>query len=202
LLQAFTRFQDALNDLTLADRKYMSVAAGVTASKHNAADTLAEQLIFMTNALYVLGRNSGNESLKAENADRDSSFRHLRDTELSQKATRILELVRVNESGLSGFGIDPSRIQQFADAASVYHELIGQKENKKAESKASREGLFNAFNHTDDVLKQDLDCLIELLREKDKDFYNQYHAARAIKDLGLGRKRTEQQPAQAAPVSA
>jgi hypothetical protein len=169
-------------------------------AKNNAADTLTECCITISNALYVLGRNTGNESLKAECGKSDSSFRRVRDTELSQKADRILELTRANETALAGFNINQDQIQQFENAINLYKEVLGRKESKHAEARAAREALFDAFDNVDDVLKEDLDSLMELVRIPNPEFYNHYWAARAIKDLGFVKRKTDTAQEQTAPA--
>jgi hypothetical protein len=44
--------------------------------------------------------------------------------------------------------------------------------------------LYKAFNATDEILKGELDILIDLVKTKYTDLYNHYQAVRVIKDLG------------------
>ena len=46
--------------------------------------------------------------------------------------------------------------------------------------------LHNASPATDEILKEELDTIIELVKSRDTEFYNQYRAMRVIKDLGGG----------------
>lgn len=44
--------------------------------------------------------------------------------------------------------------------------------------------MHETFDKADDILREDLDSILETLKEKDPDFYLQYKAARNIRDLG------------------
>ena len=45
---------------------------------------------------------------------------------------------------------------------------------------------YNAFSTTDEIQKEELNTIIELVKSKDTEFYNQYRAVWVIKDLGGG----------------
>jgi predicted transcriptional regulator len=64
-----------------------------------------------------------------------------------------------------------------------YDTTLSSKESKAAESKAARAALTQQFQEVDEILKEDIDTLMELMKQRNKEFYNQYQAARVIKDL-------------------
>ncbi|NCQ19599.1 MAG: hypothetical protein GW805_14895, partial [Ignavibacteria bacterium] len=49
---------------------------------------------------------------------------------------------------------------------------------------ATRVALTKLFEKTDALLNEEADMLVEVVKESQPDFYNQYFAARVIKDLG------------------
>jgi len=44
--------------------------------------------------------------------------------------------------------------------------------------------LYGLFDKTDDLLNDEVDAIVEVVKETQPDFYNQYFGARVIKDLG------------------
>lgn len=192
LKEAFKSFADATEQIEKHDRMYKSVSAGSTAAKSTAAEDLIERAMPVANALYVYGRKSNNEQLKSECGLFESHFRKVRDTELAQKVSRILELVAAHKEALVQFGVTDEQIRSLDQAAARYRELLGRKEEKHAEAKVSREALFDAFDRADDILREDVDSLMELVKAGNPDFYNRYYAARMIRDLGFVKRKAEE----------
>jgi hypothetical protein len=55
---------------------------------------------------------------------------------------------------------------------------------KMAEKKVARGTLSASFRTTGRIVCQDLDTIMELMKVSAPDFYNEYRAARTIRDLG------------------
>jgi hypothetical protein len=69
-------------------------------------------------------------------------------------------------------------------APDTYRQQAGSKEVKIADSKAARKSLFESFDKADEILKSDIDTLVEVNKTSNDYFYKQYQAARSIRDLG------------------
>jgi hypothetical protein len=52
------------------------------------------------------------------------------------------------------------------------------------ESKTARKSLFERFDKADEILKSDIHTLAKVIKTSDDNFYNQYQAARSIRDMG------------------
>lgn len=55
---------------------------------------------------------------------------------------------------------------------------------KIPESKVARKILYEAFAEADEILKEEIDKIMEVVKEQHRDFYDQYKAARMIRDIG------------------
>jgi hypothetical protein len=75
-------------------------------------------------------------------------------------------------------------IDAFDKALDSYRQMVVSKEAKAAESKAARKSLYECFEKTDEILTEDIDTLVELSKNSNADFYQQYKAARSIRDFG------------------
>ena len=62
--------------------------------------------------------------------------------------------------------------------------------------------LTDAFDETNLLLNEELDVLMETLKESEKEFYEEYRAARVIKDLGGGRSPKNGKTEAIAPATA
>jgi hypothetical protein len=66
----------------------------------------------------------------------------------------------------------------------AFSSSIGQRESSVAERMGARGNLMELFDVADKTLTEELDRLMELVRGSQTQFYNEYFAARVIKDLG------------------
>lgn len=192
LEKSATRFKQMLSDILDDDTEFKSVSAGATSAKNVAAENLISQLMAASGALFVMGKTIGNEQIKAECKLTKSKLRRGRKTRLIEKGIRILEMVKANASTLGEYGITEQKIINLALALKVFNGMLEVKENKGAKSKALRVELSDVFDLADDILKNELDPLMEMVRVSNVEFYNQYHAARVIKDLGLHTSRKKE----------
>ena len=148
-----------------------------------AADDLIEALIKIAGGLYVLARKSKDENLKKTSKVTHSGLEYLRDTELLQKAKSIQSNANTNISKLAPYGITAALMTDLNNKVTAYEKALGSKESKFAESKASRQELGSLFEDADDLLKEDLDTFVDMMKDVNKEFYNKYQAARVIKDV-------------------
>ena len=176
-------FKNLLKTISDKDNQYTTVSKGATAAKDDAEDDLIEALIKIAGGLYVFARKSKNENLKNTSKVTQSGLKKIRDTELLQKAKNILSNANDNISKLSPYGITSALITDLNSRITTYENTLGSKESKFAESKASRQELGSLFEDADDLLKEDLDTFVDMMKEGNKGFYNKYQAARIIKDL-------------------
>jgi hypothetical protein len=65
-----------------------------------------------------------------------------------------------------------------------FENSISDKGQSFSSKSALRQALTDDFDNLENLLKEQGDHLIELLRETNIDVYNEYFAARVIKDLG------------------
>jgi hypothetical protein len=91
---------------------------------------------------------------------------------------------RTNNEALAPYTITAEKITALGQSIDSYRHYADSKDTRFAESKAAREVLFNLFADADELLREDIDTLVELVKNNNSDFYNQYFAARTIKDIG------------------
>ena len=184
LAESVTKFSGSLTDILQLDNEYVGVAEGATAAKNSSLDDCVERAFRICNALYALGRKTGNEQLKASCGVSISDITKMRETDIEQHCSRIADLAQESTTDLAVYGINAAEIKAFRKALETYRQQADSKHSKTAESKAARKSLYEAFCAADEILREDIDSLIELVKAGNADFYNQYKAARTIRDLG------------------
>ena len=184
-------FKQSIDEIQQRDNEYSGLTAGVTAAKNAAIDALINSEFFFANALYTFGRESGNEELKASCRMSMSDLTRLREGELEQLSSRHLQFAKTYAADLIAYGITDETISIFENALNAVRHQFDLLHNKFAESKAERELLYQAFEKTDEILREDIDRLMEMVKGKDIEFYDTYRAARTIKDYGTTHKKPE-----------
>ncbi|GEM_PF-2317972 len=184
-------FRQYIDEIQQRDNEYSGLTAGVTAAKNAAIDALISSEFLFANALYTFGRESGNEELKASCRISMSDLTRLREGELEQLSSRHLQFAKTYAADLIAYGITDEAITTFGNALNAVRHQFDLLHNKFAGSKAERELLYQAFEKTDDILREDIDRLMEMIKGQDIEFYDTYRAARTIKDYGATHKKPE-----------
>jgi hypothetical protein len=97
---------------------------------------------------------------------------------------RTIELAQAHGAELGTYGISTADIESLVAELAAYRKQREEQQLKIAESKAAREMLYASFDEATDILREEIDPLIELVETIDPEFYNRYKAARVIKDIG------------------
>ena len=187
LADAVNSFKRVILEITRRDQEFSDVL-GVTAAKNNALDSMTGKAYTISNALYAMARKTGNLELRDASSVSLSDFNKLRENELVQCIQRILSLAWANADAIVAYTITAEKITSLQQSLEQYRKLADGKDNKYAKSKAAREMLFDLFATAGEILKEDIDVMIELVKTTDGDFYSRYKAARTIKDLGGSQK--------------
>ena len=183
LSEASGRFDEKLAHISRRDARYTTVSAGATASKNNAADTLADLTLRIANALLVLGNITENEQLRTECRLNPSNLRHIRIINLVKICNRIGELARQYAAELPSYGISKQDISLHTETIESFRQKRDEQQQRLTEGKSARGMLYDDFTEANDILRNQIDPLMELVKHSDTGFYNQYRAARVIRDL-------------------
>ena len=175
------------------DTRFKSSSKGKALDKQNAQGDVIDTLLKIAGVLYVLGKNQKNENLKALSSVTVSGLKKMRDNDILLKAKNILQNAKSNQAALKNLDTDiDADVAELDAGITNYENAMNTKEVKTTESHASREALNTAFIKADDILNEELDNLMEVIRKKIPDLYNQYKSARNIKDLGIRKSKTSE----------
>lgn len=173
-IQTVGGFADAVTELAavIADVKVKSkevdgVSVGKTTGKYDAEDALVAELIPACSALYIYGRKQNSAEIKERADVTESKLRRMRDTELA------------------AFGFTDDKLNSLRSKAQGYSTAIGVKESSIADRKGARGAMNDLFDKADDILNEELDRFMEMLRPTETELYNKYFAARVVKDTGV-----------------
>ncbi|MEW5844549.1 MAG: hypothetical protein AB1775_14940 [Bacteroidota bacterium] len=194
MAETVSQFQTEVDGIVETDAQYKKATSGKTAEKNVAVEEVIVSLLPVRSALYALALKTKDEELKAVTSSTEGYLKKLRDVELIQKAETILQTAQQKINDLTPYKITAEKLTALKSNIDELKASSGKKESGFSNKSALRKSLTEKFERADEILNEHLDTMMELVRQDDPQFYNQYFSARVIKDLGAGRKTTEPQP--------
>ncbi|MDD8018847.1 MAG: hypothetical protein PHP42_10780 [Bacteroidota bacterium] len=191
--QAVTELTAMVNELKTKSTEVNGATAGKTQTKYNAEDALVSLLLPICSAVYLHGRKQNNAEIKEKAHMTESRLRSMRDTELAAFGGVIADLATANAEGVAAFGITAEKVTELIAKAQAYSTAIGVRESSVAERKGARGSMSDLFDKADELLSEEIDRFMEMLRANETEFYNMYFSVRVVKDTGA-RHRTNGDP--------
>jgi hypothetical protein len=176
-------FQAAVAKIAEVDQKYISIAEGATQTKDTAEAELIESMLAVVGITRIFARRNQNEQLAAMTQMTISDLRLMRDADLLQKSKTLLEQIEANLTGLTELGMEAEIFEKFKADIESYDTAFNNKDAKLGQSKSARQELTEMFSQTDEILKEELDYVMDYVKTKDQTLFNDYQASRTIKDV-------------------
>lgn len=166
------------------NNQYQNVSGGATGNKAAAKDALIDTIMEVSGPLSVYAKHTKDENLRSLMDQPESLYRYnLRDTELFNRVKLIGKRVTENQENLAPYGITAEKVASLTAAITAYNTALSSKETRVASAIGAREGLTKVMNEADEILKEEIDPFMESFRKSHQSFYNEYMAARVIKDV-------------------
>lgn len=195
--ETFTQFKGVLAEIDATDKKFITSIDGKTITKNLLEDELIDELMPVKAALYAYAVKNKNEELKALTGDSESALKRMRDPEFLKKGELIKGEASKHLADLAVYKITEALLTELQGKIDAFAAALDGKDTGFASRSALRKALSDKFDEADIILNEQMDTLIELVRKSNTLFYDQYFAARGIKDLGAGKKE-EEKPAEPA----
>ena len=193
------KFDDLVTQIKTKDKERLGKTTGKSAAKDEAEDALVTATVMIASALVAYARKIGNTQLKEKARVSESYLRRVRSNEQVNIAKLTYDLALANAEGLVEFSVTPTMLADFKSRIAAYEAAIEDLGTGLAARVGARTALGDLFIQADDLLKEEVDSLMELLRLKEPELYNDYHAARVIKDIGIRHKKGAKTAAAGSP---
>jgi hypothetical protein len=194
LAKASYAFEKTFIRIGEIDAGYLSISGGRRAGKERAREEAVDAALKTAGLLFVLGRKNKDENLKVLSGTNKTKLLRMRENDI------IITMKSIKDQAKSHIGelkeLHGGAEEELADISSkleVYEKRLGERESAEADTHALRVSLTHAFEEADGILKEELDNLMLLLKEKNGDLYNRYKSARVIHDLGLKKRKKDGQ---------
>ena len=196
----FAKLDALVTQIMEKDKERMGKTSGKVAAKDGAEDLLTVSTILIAAGLSALGQTTGNAELKQRAHLTESAFRTARSTEQINIANLVYDLAKANEEALAPFGITPAMTEELKSRIAAFDAAMKDVASGTAERVGARTALAEMFNKADELLREELDPVMHIFRLTDPDLYNDYRAARVIKDIGVRHVKTPETAGAAVPA--
>lgn len=182
-------FKTIISRIKLTDKDKDETVYGKSATKWENEDNLIDSIIKIASGMYIYARRSNNNELRELTDMTENKLRKMRDSDLLKKANSIKDAASNNLNNLGNYGINSDILKDLTEKISAFSVSINDRDSSTVEKIALKESLHKLFDSADEILKEELDNFAESLKNDYPQFYNEYQAARVIKELGIRHKK-------------
>lgn len=198
--ESYQKLSSLVDQIQVKDKERMGKTPGRVAAKDELADAMVTATVIVAAAVAAYARKKGNTQLKEAIHIHESHLRHARGSEQVNRAKLTYDLAKGIGNDLASVAITPAMLGELKSRIAAFEESLKDVSTGVAERVGARSMLSELYVQADDVLKEEIDPMMQIFRSSDPEFYNEYRSVRVIKDLGV-RHAKSGQPTTAAPGS-
>ncbi len=198
---SFDKFDGLVEQISEKDKERMTKTSGKGNARDEAEDALVLGTVIVSSAITAYASSVGNAQLKGTVKFSETHLRYVRTSEQLNIAKVVLDLATANLAALASFGVTQTVLDDLKARIAAYDAASRQVSSGQAERVGARTAVADLFNQADEVLKEEIDPLMQFFRVSQPELYNDYRAARVIKDIGVrhGKNSAAKPPITGAP---
>ena len=179
---AFHRFEDKVQAVNDAAQKQGTATAGASLDRENARDALEDVLFLICQALKVLAHQANDNELRTLTDVSSSSLHVMNDVELENLANTIKAQTVARAAQLATLQVSAGNLAELATAIDNFKEVKSAPRAATANRVAHTGALSQLIREASDVLRNELDPMVNLFVRTNPEFVAAYRAARVIVD--------------------
>ena len=183
---ALARLEQIVETISIKELERSDDTTGKLDVRDNVEDMLVEALVPVASALTAYASVTKNVELFEKAKIKKAAMYRLRDNELVLKAKAILTLAQQYIDKLGDYAVTAQSLNDLQQYIADFEAAIANVDKGHSGRSGARIAVHDAFDAADDVLKNQLDKMMETVRKTDPQLYNEYISARVIHDLGGG----------------
>jgi hypothetical protein len=195
--ESYEKFAGLVEQIRDKDKDMLGKTPGRVAAKEEMGDAMVTATVIIGAGLAALAKKKGNTQLKEAIHIHEGRLRSARRSEQINRAKLTYDLAKANEQDLVAFAITSSMLADLKSRIAAFEEALKDVSTSVAERSGARSMLSDLFIQADEVLKDEMDQMMQVFRTTDPEFYNEYRSARVIKDLGVRHNKAGQSAAPA-----
>ena len=187
LATAIQSLKTKIGDIDIAAQKQQT-PSGATDDKAEARDALEDVLFLTCEALAVLAHSSGDRDLLALTVVTPTALDRMDQEELSHRATSVLAEANTRKTDLATLHVTQANLDELGQALQDFNAAKASPRTATAERMAQTESLPSLIREASNILRNQIDRMVNLLRRSNPDFVTGYRAAREIVDRAASHK--------------
>lgn len=181
LATAVTAFKDKVNAIDATAQK-QETPTGATQGKAETRDALEDTLFLMCEGLGVLAHTSKDQNLLALTDITRSGIDKLDSEALSNRAALVLAQATDRKTELATLQVTQANIDELDQALQRYNAAKAGPRQATATRVAQTESLSTLMREANDILRNQVDRMVNLFSRSHPQFVSSYQAARVIVD--------------------
>lgn len=199
LAAAVQQFKDKITAIDDTAQKQETPTTGAAVDKSTARDDLEDVLFLTCEALGVLGSASADNELVALTALTPTTLHRLGDEELVNRATNVLEKANTKTTDLATLQVTAGNITELSQALQDFKATKAKPRTVVAGRVAETETLADLIRDASEILRNQIDRMVNLFRRSDSKFVAGYRSARVIVDRAATHATSKPTPAPPTP---
>jgi hypothetical protein len=182
MAEALQRFRSKINTIDEAARKQETSTAGAAGDKSAAREALESVLFLTCQALGVLARKSKDNELMELTAVTPTDLRKLGSEELSRRATTVRGKANDMKTELATLLVTQANLDELDHALQAFQATKEKPRTVVADRVAQTASLATLIDEANDILRNEIDPLVNLFMRSNSEFVAAYRSARVIID--------------------
>lgn len=179
---AVQKFTDKIAAIDSAAQKQETVTAGAALDRESARDDLEDVLFLASEALGVLAHGADDNALRDLTDVRPSRLQRMSDEELANLAHSIVAQTTGRTTELATLQVSAANLTELNQALEDFEGSKSAPRAAIANRMAQTESLAELIREANDILRNELDRMVNLFRRSNPDFVAAYRGARVIID--------------------
>jgi len=185
--EVHTDLQSLIAEIETTDGELMKTTEGKTSAKSKVIKELIASIVPIASAASAYAMRKKLVELRAAVDYSENQLKHLTQIELPIKVKNIKDAAQGVIADLANYGMTQADLDLVDEKLASLKASVENKDTGFTDHVALREALYGLFDSADDLLNEEADSIVEVLKKTKLDFYNQYFAARVVKNLGGSR---------------
>ena len=179
-------FKTKLDDLILGIKEQMKATGettkGLTLSKNELKEQISIKTAILSGALSAYASVSENQDLLKNGDFSKSDIMDIRDAELPERVTFLIDLLNTHLTALADYGITEAQVTDLITSVDDFRDLVGQPRLKRSQANLSKKAITEHLESALELLNKQLDKVMLQFQFSNPSFYEGYKKARVIVD--------------------
>ena len=171
------------------------LAAAIT--KNETRDNLEEELFLCCSGLISIANYEKNAELAQAVKHTESSLEKMKDDQLITTGKTVLALAKANAKKLEDYGYMAADITALETLIGQFTAVQATPRSEESTRVAAKMSMNEIIRKAKELLTDQIDHQMELMRRREPEFYSAYQSARKIIDIGIRHEKKDPKKAEA-----